>query len=54
VNRRIRITKGAGRRPDELNKMLSEWEKAKKRMDDVAREIKKGKNPFGQFGMGGN
>jgi signal recognition particle subunit SRP54 len=24
VNRRIRITKGAGRRPDELNKMLSE------------------------------
>lgn len=46
-NRRTRIIKGSGRKPDELNKMLSEWEKGKSRMEEIGRQIKKGKNPFG-------
>jgi signal recognition particle subunit SRP54 len=49
-NRKIRVVKGSGRKPDELNKLLSEWEKIKKKMEEVGGMIKKGKNPFGQFG----
>lgn len=45
-NRKSRVIKGAGRKPDELNKLLSEWEKAKVKMDEVAKNLKKGKNPF--------
>lgn len=45
-NRRIRIINGSGRKADELNKMLSEWEKAKERMEAVGKQIKKGVNPF--------
>lgn len=44
--RRIRIINGSGRKADELNKMLSEWEKAKERMDNVGKMLKKGQNPF--------
>ncbi len=47
--RRIRIIKGSGRKADELNKMLSEWEKAKQRMDDVGKQLKKGQNPFSSW-----
>lgn len=45
-NRKIRILKGSGRKADELNKLLSEWEKAKQRMEEVGKQIKKGQNPF--------
>ncbi|MDE5545365.1 MAG: signal recognition particle protein [Malacoplasma sp.] len=48
-NRRIRIIKGSGRKADELNKMLSEWEKAKERMESIGKQIKKGQNPFSQW-----
>lgn len=45
-NRKIRVIKGSGRKPDELNKMLSQWEKAKIKMDELGRKIKSGKNPL--------
>jgi hypothetical protein len=32
---------------DELNKMISEWEKGKKKMEEIGNIIKRGKNPFG-------
>ncbi|BAC44043.1 signal recognition particle protein [Malacoplasma penetrans] len=48
-NRRIRIIKGSGRKADELNKMLSEWEKAKERMETIGKQIKKGQNPFSSW-----
>jgi hypothetical protein len=31
--------------------MLSEWEKAKKKMDEMGKMLKHGRNPFSQFGM---
>lgn len=48
-NRRLRIISGSGRKPDDLNKMLAEWEKAKKRIDDMAKMLKNNQNPFSQF-----
>ncbi|MEG2802275.1 MAG: signal recognition particle protein [Malacoplasma sp.] len=48
-NRRTRIIKGSGRKPDELNKMLNEWEKGKSRMEELGKQIKKGKNPFSEW-----
>ena len=52
-NRKIRVVKGSGRRPDELNKMLSEWEKAKVKMDELGKKIKQGKNPLAELLKGG-
>lgn len=49
VNRKIRIVKGSGRKMDELNKLLSEWEKSKARMEEVGKVIKKGQNPFSEW-----
>lgn len=51
ATRRLRVTQGAGRKPDDLNKMLAEWEKAKKKMDEIGNKLKHGKNPFSQFGL---
>ncbi|MCF0217814.1 MAG: signal recognition particle protein [Malacoplasma sp.] len=48
-NRRIRVIKGSGRKADELNKLLNEWEKAKERMDNIGKQIKKGQNPFANW-----
>jgi hypothetical protein len=31
--------------------MLAEWEKAKKKMDEMGKMLKNGHNPFSQFGM---
>lgn len=45
-SRRSRIIYGSGRKADELNKLLNEWEKAKQKMEDVGKQIKKGINPF--------
>ncbi|MDR0674861.1 MAG: signal recognition particle protein [Mycoplasmataceae bacterium] len=50
-NRKIRVIKGSGRKPDDLNKMLAEWEKARKKMAEMGNLIRNGRNPFGQFGM---
>lgn len=54
-NRKVRVIKGSGRKPDELNKMLSQWEKAKVKMDEIGRKIKAGKNPLADLlnGKGG-
>ena len=53
-NRKTRVIKGSGRKPDELNKMLSQWEKAKVKMDEIGRKIKAGKNPLLDLMKGGN
>ncbi len=42
ANRRARIIRGSGRKPDELNKLLSQWEKTSKNMEQVGRLVKKG------------
>ncbi len=46
ISRRTRIVNGSGRKPDELNKMLNEFDKTKKKMDEVALALRKGKNPM--------
>ena len=45
-SRKARVIKGSGRKPDELNKMLSQWEKAKVKMDEIGKKIRSGKNPL--------
>lgn len=45
-NRRMRIIKGSGRKPDELNKLLKQWEDGNKKMTEIGAKIKGGKNPF--------
>ncbi len=58
-NRRNRIIKGSGRKPDELNKLLSQWEKSSKQMEELGKMVKKGQinglgglqNMFGQNGI---
>ncbi|MGL4951561.1 MAG: signal recognition particle protein [Mycoplasma sp.] len=49
-NRRNRIIKGSGRKPDELNKLLKTWEDTNKKMTDIGSKMKSGKNPFGAGG----
>ena len=46
IKRKKRITDGSGCKIDELNKLLSQWEKAKKKMEEIGKQIKGGKNPF--------
>ena len=46
ANRRVRIIKGSGRKPDELNKLLKRWEDGNKKMTEIGQMIKSGKNPF--------
>lgn len=46
ANRRVRIVKGSGRKPDELNKLLKQWEEGNKKMFDLGTKIKSGINPF--------
>ena len=46
-NRKVRVVKGSGKKPDDLNKLLKQWEDANKKMLDIGNMIKKGKNPFG-------
>ncbi|MGL4950908.1 MAG: signal recognition particle protein [Mycoplasma sp.] len=50
-NRRIRILKGSGRKPDELNKLLKNWEDSNKKMTEIGAKMRSGKNPFGGSGM---
>lgn len=45
-SRKIRVIKGSGRKPDELNKMLSQWSQAKNKLEELGKKIKLGKNPF--------
>ncbi len=46
ANRRVRIIKGSGRKPDELNKLLKRWEDGNKKMTEIGQLLKSGKNPF--------
>ncbi len=52
ANRRVRIIRGSGRKPDELNKLLKRWEEGNKKMIEIGQMIKSGKNPFkGDFNI---
>lgn len=46
LSRRTRVIKGSGCKPDDLNKMLNEFEKTKKKMDEISANLRKGKNPL--------
>ena len=48
-SRKERVIKGSGRKPDEFNKLINQWEKFRKQMEDVGKELRKGKNPFLKF-----
>lgn len=54
-NRKVRVVKGSGRKPDELNKLLKQWEDGNKKMIELGGKIKSGINPFAggknPFGM---
>lgn len=52
-SRKARVIQGSGRKNDELNKMLSQWEKAKAKMDELGKKIKSGKNPLMDLMKGG-
>ena len=45
-SRKERVIKGSGRKPDEFNKLINQWEKFRKQMEDIGKELRKGKNPF--------
>jgi len=45
-NRKVRVCKGSGRKPDELNKLLSQWEQSKIKMEEMGKKLKSGKNPL--------
>jgi signal recognition particle GTPase len=40
------VIKGSGRKPEEFNKLINEWEKSKDKMDALSKNIRSGKNPF--------
>ena len=48
-SRKERVIKGSGRRPDEFNKLFNQWEKMRKQMEEVGKELRRGKNPFAKF-----
>ncbi|OAL10288.1 signal recognition particle [Candidatus Mycoplasma haematobovis] len=48
-NRKVRVIKGSGRKPDELNKLLKKWEESRKKIEELSSSFKKGKNPFASF-----
>ncbi|WP_031488800.1 signal recognition particle protein [Ureaplasma canigenitalium] len=54
ASRRIRIIRGSGRTPDELNKLLKQWETSRDKMADMGKMLKQGKNPFMQGNNGGS
>lgn len=45
-SRRVRVLKGSGRSPDELNKLLKQWEESRDKMAEMGKMLQKGKNPF--------
>ncbi|MBP5256917.1 MAG: signal recognition particle protein [Mycoplasma sp.] len=48
-SRKERVIKGSGRKPDELNKLLNQWEKMRKQMEEVGKQLRRGVNPFSKF-----
>lgn len=45
-NRKVRVIKGSGRKPEELNRLLKQWEDGNKKMLEIGSKIKSGINPF--------
>ncbi|WP_462216935.1 signal recognition particle protein [Mycoplasmoides genitalium] len=50
-NRKQRIIKGSGRKMDELNKLMKEWNKMQLKATEMGKLLKTGSNPFGGFGQ---
>ncbi|QZX49378.1 signal recognition particle protein [Mycoplasma sp. E35C] len=48
-SRKNRIIKGSGRKVEELNKLLKDWQNASSKMEEMGRMLKSNKNPFGSF-----
>ncbi|WP_272416780.1 signal recognition particle protein [Mycoplasma bradburyae] len=48
-SRKARIVKGSGRKVEELNKLLKDWQNASSKMEEMGRMIKSNKNPFGSL-----
>lgn len=48
-SRKERVIKGSGRKPDEFNKLINQWEKMRKQMEELGKELRRGKNPFARF-----
>ena len=48
-SRKERVIKGSGRKPDELNKLLNQWEKMRKQLEEIGKELRRGVNPFSKF-----
>lgn len=48
-SRKERVIKGSGRKPDEFNKLINQWEKMRKQMEEFGKELRCGKNPFAKF-----
>ncbi|WP_391591544.1 Signal recognition particle protein Ffh [[Mycoplasma] cavipharyngis] len=49
ASRKIRVIKGSGCLPDDLNKLLKKWDESKKQLDTLVKNLKKGQNPFGNL-----
>ncbi|MDR1850536.1 MAG: signal recognition particle protein [Mycoplasmataceae bacterium] len=47
--RKLRVIKGSGRKPEEFNKLLKEWESSRDRMMEVGKKIMRGQNPLAGF-----
>lgn len=45
-SRKLRVVKGSGRKMDELNKLLKQWEEARDKMAQAGKMMLMGKNPF--------
>ena len=45
-DRSMRINKGSDRKPDDLTKLLSRWEKSTKQMGEMGKMMKKRNNPL--------
>lgn len=43
--RKNRILNGSGRKQEELNKMLKDWQKAKENFDKMAKMMQNGRDP---------
>ena len=52
-SRKLRVIKGSGRKMDELNKLLKQWEESKDKMAEAGKMLQMGKNPFGKGGFTG-
>ncbi|MDR2636514.1 MAG: signal recognition particle protein [Mycoplasmataceae bacterium] len=44
--RKTRVIKGSGRKPEEFNRLIKEWESARERMSELGKKIMKGQNPL--------